>query len=128
MDNKRDTFAAKLNRLFEEKLKPNGSPYTQTEVVAKMKNVLSRVQLWKLRTGQADNPGIQVIQALADFFRVEPSYFFEHESPEIDEKEQKRNEFIEQIALRSYELDESGKQAVIFMIDSIVKSKKETKK
>ena len=128
MENKKDTFTAKLNRLFEEKLKPDGSHYTQTEVVAKMKNVLSRVQLWKLRTGQADNPGIQVIQALADFFRVEPSYFFGHESPEIDEQAQKQNEFIEQIALRSYDLDESGKQAVIFMIDSIVKSKKETKK
>ena len=128
MDDKKDTFAAKLNRLFVEKLKPNGSHYTQTEVIAKTKNVLSRVQLWKLLTGQADNPGIQVIQALADFFGVEPGYFFEHENAEADEHEQKRHEFIEKIAFRSYDLDESGKQAVIFMIDSIVKSKNETRK
>ena len=128
MDKKKDTFAVKLNRLFEEKLKPDGSAYTQMEVIAQTKDVLSRVQLWKLRTGQAVNPGIQVIQALADFFRVEPSYFFGHESPEIDEQAQKQNEFIEKVALRSYDLDENGKQAVIYMIDSILKSKKENKK
>jgi transcriptional regulator with XRE-family HTH domain len=128
MDDKKDTFAAKLNRLFEEKRKLDGSSYTQMEVIAKTKKVLSRVQLWKLRTGQADNPGIQVVQALADFFGVEPSYFFGHESPERDEQAQKQHEFVEQVALRSYDLDENGKQAVIFMIDSILKSKKETKK
>ena len=128
MDENKDTFAAKLNRLFKEKLKFDGTPYTQTEVVARTKNVLSRVQLWKLRTGQADNPGIQVVQALADFFGVEPSYFFGHESPGIDEQAQKQHEFVEQVALRSYDLDENGKQAVLFMIDSILKSKKETKK
>lgn len=128
MDKKIDNFAAKLNRLFEEKTKPDGSPYSQTEVIAKTKDVLSRVQLWKLRTGQAVNPGIQVIQALANFFKVQPSYFFESEDVEADEQEQKRNKFIEQVALRSSDLDENGKQAVLFMIDSILKSKNETKK
>jgi transcriptional regulator with XRE-family HTH domain len=128
MNNKNDTFAAKLNRLFEEKTKPDGSHYSQTEVVAKTKGALSRVQLWKLRNGQADNPGIHVIQALADIFGVAPSYFFESDGAESDEKEQKRSDFIEQVSLRSYDLDENGKQAVIFMIDSILKSKKENKK
>ena len=97
-------------------------------MIAKTKDVLSRVQLWKLRTGQAVNPGIQVIQALADFFKVNPTYFFESESAEATEQEQKQNDFIEKVALRSSDLDENGKQAVLFMIDSILKSKNETKK
>src|SRR5258706_42082 len=73
---KKENFAAKLNRLFKEKRKPDGTLYTQTEVVENTKGVLTRVYLWKLRTGRASNPGLQVIRALAEFFGVDPSYFF----------------------------------------------------
>jgi len=126
MNAKKEGFAAKLNRLFEEKRKPDGSQYTQTEVVASTKGVLTRVYLWKLRTGRASNPGFHVIQVLADFFEVDPSYFFD--SDEMDDRFQyqdhERDELVDQIALRSAVLDDNGKQAVLYMIESILKSKK----
>ena len=123
---KKESFAAKLNRLFEEKRKPDGTQYTQTEVVEGTNGVLTRVYLWKLRKGRASNPGFQIIRTLAEFFGVDPSYFFEGDEvrAELAQEIEKRDELVDQIALRSSELDDTGKQAVLYMIESIVKSKK----
>ena len=123
---KKENFAAKLNSLFTEKRKPEGTLYTQTEVVESTKGVLTRVYLWKLRTGRASNPSLQVIRVLAEFFGADPSYFFENErmSMEFAKETQKRDRLVDQIALRSSELDDKGKQAVLYIIESIVKSKK----
>ena len=120
----RDSFAEKLNRLFETVTKPDGSQYTQEEAVRGTGGVLTRVYLWKLRTGRATNPSLQIIQALAGFFGVDPSYFFEDDERKLDPVEEAReNELVDQIALRSGMLDEEGKQAVLNMIDHILKSK-----
>jgi transcriptional regulator with XRE-family HTH domain len=123
---KKETFATKLKRLFEEKRKPDGSQYSQTEVVEGTNEMLTRVYLWRLLTGRASNPGLQVIQALADFFEVDASYFFESDdiNAELNRESEKRDQLVDQIALRSSELDSAGKQAVLYMIESIVKSKK----
>ncbi len=126
MNVKKEDFAAKLKRLFEEKRKPDGTQYTQTEVVENTKGVLTRVYLWKLLSGRASNPGFHVIQALAEFFGVDPSYFFESDETkaELAKENQERDAFLDQIALRSPDLDDDAKQAVLHMIESILKSKK----
>ena len=123
---KKENFAAKLNHLFEEKRKPDGAQYTQTEVVESSNGVLTRVYLWKLRKGRASNPGFHVIQVLAEFFGVDPSYFFDNDEMKVAlaKERQERDKLVDQIALRSSELDDNGKQAVLFMIESILKSKK----
>ena len=121
-----ESFATKLNRLFEEKRKPDGSQYTQNEVIEGAKGILNRVYLWKLRKGTASNPSLHVIQALAEFFGVAPSYFLENRvvKTEHSQKIQKRDIVVDRIALRSSQLDDKGKQAVLYMIESILKSKK----
>jgi len=121
-----ESFATKLNRLFEEKRKPDGSQYTQNEVIEGTKGILNRVYLWKLRKGTASNPSLHVIQALAEFFGVAPSYFLENRvvKTEHSQKIQKRDIVVDRIALRSSQLDDKGKQAVLYMIESILKSKK----
>jgi transcriptional regulator with XRE-family HTH domain len=126
MKAKKENFATRLNHLFEVKRKLDGSQYSQTEVIEGTNGVLNRVYLWKLRTGRASNPSLQMIQALAGFFGVEPSYFFEGEDARIDltQEREKRDQLVDQIALRSSELDNAGKQAVLYMIESIMKSKK----
>ncbi len=120
----KDEFSVKLNRLFEEKRKPDGAQYSQSDVIEGTKGVLTRVYLWKLRSGRAANPGYQIINAIADFFGVAPSYFFEsnEKGEELIGKAQE-NDLIDQIALRSSQLEKDDKQAVLFMIDSILKSK-----
>jgi len=123
---KKENFAKKLNRLFTEKLKPDGSQYTQTEVAEASKGLLNRVYLWRLRTGKAPNPGMHEIQFLASFFGVDPSYFFESneaKSTRIIEN-LKREVLVNQIALRSSELDDRGKQTILLMIDSILRTKR----
>jgi transcriptional regulator with XRE-family HTH domain len=120
-------FAEKLNALFDTVRKPDGSAYTQEEVVRGTNGLLTRVYLWKLRTGRARNPGYAIIQAVAGFFGVDPSYFFE-ESNDVKEQVEKAREedLTNQIALRSSRLDEEGKQAVLGMIDYMLKSREES--
>ena len=114
-------LAEKINRLFQEKRKPNGDRYTQTEVVAVSNGALSRVYLWELRKGTAANPGIHVIEFLAEFFEVPVDYFFENEAgPES----QKRDELVDRIALRSAQLNEDDKEAVMHMIKSILRTRR----
>lgn len=130
MDNTdHNNFAAKLNRLFEEKRKPNGARYSQKEVFESAPGVLNRLYLWRLRKGKAFRPSYPVVKALADFFGVPPSYFFENgEIAAEPAEDSQKNELIHQIALRSSGLDKDGQQAVLFMIDSILKSKQITDK
>jgi transcriptional regulator with XRE-family HTH domain len=124
MNDTQRSLAEKLDRLFEEKRKPDGSQYTQADVVEGTQGVLTRVYLWKLRTGRASNPGFQILQAISDFFGVDPSYFFEDRLEEaVDESLRVRNDLLNKITLRSSMLDEEGKQAVLNMIDYILKSK-----
>ncbi len=123
---KKEDFAKKLRRLFEEIRKPDGTQYTQTEVVENTKGVLTRVYLWKLLTGRATNPSLRVIQVLAEFFGVDPNYFFDNEEMKeiLATESREQDAFIEQIALRSPELDDDAKKAVLHMIESILKSRK----
>ena len=123
MENKKENFSKKLNCLFEEKRKSDGSKYTQTEVIEGTKGVLTRVYLWKLRTGRASNPGYQIIKAIADFFGVNPSYFFV-EGDQVATQPQEPPDIVDQIAFRAGELDEEGKQTVLKMIDYILEQRK----
>jgi transcriptional regulator with XRE-family HTH domain len=126
MKDKKESFATKLNRLFADRRKPDGTQYTQTEVAEASNGMLNRVYLWRLRKGKAPNPGMREIQFLASFFGVDPSYFFESDETKAASviENLKRDAMINQIALRSSELDDGGKQTILLMIDSILKSKK----
>ena len=60
------------------------------------------------------------MKAIASFFGVDPSYFFESENKGIEQAQE--DDLVNKIALRSSELDKEGKQAVLQMIDYILKS------
>ncbi|GAA1025622.1 helix-turn-helix domain-containing protein [Virgisporangium ochraceum] len=46
---------------------------------------VTNVYIWQLRTGRRDNPRLEVIQALAEVFDVQPAYFFDTaEAAEIE--------------------------------------------
>ncbi len=122
-----NNFALRLNRLFKEKRKPDGKPYSQTEVLDGLQGVLTRVYLWRLRKGLAMNPSLQVIAGLADFFAVNPGYFFENDQPTMATVSGQPKDMLYEIGLRSARLDPEAQQMVLFMIDSIVKSKKSVK-
>ena len=122
-----NNFALRLNRLFKERRKPDGKPYSQTEVLNGLQGVLTRVYLWRLRKGLALNPSFQVIAGLADFFGVNPGYFFESDHLTGAANHGQPKDLAYEIALRSSRLDSEGQQMVLFMIEAILKSKKQGK-
>lgn len=119
-------FAKKLNTLFETKTKPDGSKYTQEEVIQGTKGVLTRAYLWKLRTGRAKNPGFNIVQALADFFDIDINYFrvSEDEEKAVLEKAQ-RNKLVNEVALRASMFSEETVLAIINMMEYIEKNRSE---
>lgn len=119
MDESQDAFTAKLKRLFQEKTKPDGSEYTQTDVIKGTNKIVNRVYLWKLLTGRATDPSIQVVQSLSDFFGVDPSYFFE--SNKNTSKPDKKQEL--HAVLRSFGLDKDEQKAITLMIEALIKPK-----
>ncbi|MGC1376663.1 MAG: helix-turn-helix domain-containing protein [Anaerolineales bacterium] len=84
------SFAQKLEYLFQHKTRPDGTPYTPADILRATNGVLTRIHLWKLRTGKAANPSFRVIQSLADAFDVPPGYFFENNEakPTADNQKQ----------------------------------------
>ncbi len=114
-------FALRLRRLFNEKRKPDGKKYSQTEVLDGLQGVVTRVYLWKLRNGRAANPSFNVIRGLADFFAVEPGYFFER-----DESGPSDNQWdpAHEIGVKASTLTPDQQQMVLMMIESIQKAQK----
>ena len=81
------TLADKVNWLIERAHPAGRGPYTNNEVADLIKKTtgeeISYTQIWKLRNGQAQNPQMRLIEAMAKTFGVPAAFFF----PEFDEKQ-----------------------------------------
>jgi transcriptional regulator with XRE-family HTH domain len=81
-------FADLLNHLFATRLSPRGRPYTLKEVSDGTGGYFSIAYLSLLRRGGIEQPSMERIRRLADFFGVEPSYFLGEVSAEDREAAQ----------------------------------------
>ncbi|MER5458573.1 helix-turn-helix transcriptional regulator [Micromonospora sp. NPDC002389] len=70
------SFAARLRHLFETRLKPGTDKAFSPDEVAKATGLSTSYVNYLLR-GERDNPSRSAIQQLANFFRVEPNFFFD---------------------------------------------------
>jgi transcriptional regulator with XRE-family HTH domain len=81
------TLADKVNWLIERAHPAGRGPYSNNEVAELVKGVtgeeVSYTTIWKLRNGQAKNPQMRLIEALAKTFGVPPAFFFD----DYDEKQ-----------------------------------------
>jgi transcriptional regulator with XRE-family HTH domain len=81
------TLADKVNWLIERAHPAGRGPYSNNEVAELIKDVtgeeVSYTTIWKLRNGQAKNPQMRLIEALAKTFGVPPAFFFD----DYDEKQ-----------------------------------------
>ncbi len=81
------TLADKLNWLIDRAHPADRGPYTNAEVAELIEKTtgeqVSYTQIWKLRNGQAQNPQMRLIEAMAKTFGVPAAFFF----PEFDEKQ-----------------------------------------
>ena len=74
------TLADKINWLIDKAHPAGRGPYSNAEVAALIEKVtgeqFSHTTIWKLRNGQATNPQMRLIEALARTFGVPPAFFF----------------------------------------------------
>jgi transcriptional regulator with XRE-family HTH domain len=71
-----ETVSEKIDHLFHTVRRPDGREFTYDDVEQGTAGRVSRSYVWKLRHGRNRNPSLDVIEALGEFFRVPPSYFF----------------------------------------------------
>ncbi|RMH39083.1 MAG: XRE family transcriptional regulator [Gammaproteobacteria bacterium] len=120
-------LAEKIDLLFRTFTRPDGREYTYKEVELGTQKAVTDAYVWKLRMGQATNPSYRVLRALAAFFQVPLTYFFEDDlSPEYLEDLKLaaalRDSQVAEIALRVADLDERGLQAVREMVEYVRKA------
>lgn len=84
-------LAERIDCLFRTHLSPRGREFTYRESASAMSApdgiTFSAAYLWQLRTGAKGNPTIRHVEALARFFDVSPSYFFDDELTDVPEAE-----------------------------------------
>jgi len=116
------TLAERIDRLFRNQLSPRGREYTYREVAAAVTGqngtTFSPAYLWQLRTGAKDNPTMRHLEALARFFEVSPSYFFDDELTEFPDTEVRqlvasRNETLRQMTVTLLGLSDESLNAVL---------------
>jgi transcriptional regulator with XRE-family HTH domain len=74
------TLADKVNWLIDRAHPAGRGSYSNAEVIALIEKAtgeqFSHTTIWKLRNGQAANPQMRLIDALARTFGVPPAFFF----------------------------------------------------
>lgn len=75
------TLSEKVEWLISHAHPAGRGPYSNAEVVTLIRRAtgqeFSHTTIWKLRNGQATNPQMRLIEALARTFGVPPAYFFD---------------------------------------------------
>ena len=120
------TLSDKLNRLFDSVRSPEGDEYTHDEVASALRAAggptISATYVWQLRKGLRDNPTKHHLEALADFFGVPPSYFFDEASAEridaeLDLLGAMRDASIRAVALRAVGLSPGSLAAIRTIVE-----------
>jgi len=120
------SLAERLAHLFEVMHPASRGPFSFKEVSDAIQEAggptISATYLWQLRKGIRDNPTKSHLEALAQFFGVPVSYFFDDEhARRIDEQldlvAAMRDNGVRQVALRSAGLSVASLAAIQSMID-----------
>ena len=73
-------LADRLNLLFDSVYPTERGPFSNQEAAAEIRQRgedISAVYIWQLRRGIRDNPTKRHLESLADFFQINPGYFFD---------------------------------------------------
>jgi transcriptional regulator with XRE-family HTH domain len=122
------TLADKVDRLFRTVHSRDGGEYSFEEVAEAIRQrggpTISATYIWQLRRGLRDNPTKKHLEALADFFGVPPSYFFEDEVARRVEAELEllaalRDAGVHRLALRASGLSPESLHTIAGMIERV---------
>ncbi|MGW5054001.1 helix-turn-helix domain-containing protein [Actinokineospora sp. NPDC004072] len=121
-------LTSRLDRLFRIS-RPHGRQWSNAEVAAEIKKAnpdlrVSGAYLSMLRTGKRTSPSTDLLLALARFFGVNPSYFFDDEDGQgervrrqLEQLEMLRERGVVGIAQRAVGLPQSNLDLIIAMLD-----------
>jgi len=127
-------LAARIEHLFNLRLRPDGAPWSMRQVsaAAKKRDVsLSVGFLHDLRRGIKDNPTKQQLECLADIFGVRPGYFFDDDDTLAAVNDKLRmlgaleDDRVAQIALRTRGLSAHDYRMLNALIDSAISDREE---
>ncbi|HEX6499759.1 MAG TPA: XRE family transcriptional regulator [Micromonosporaceae bacterium] len=121
------TIADRLNRLFTTVRRPDGSRWTDRTVAEALTSAgykVSHTHIWALRTGEATNPPIGTLRALADLFGVAVAYFVDDETaaridPQLELAGRLQDAGVRQLALRAAEMTPEAVNAVLAILDQV---------
>ncbi|MFJ5548075.1 XRE family transcriptional regulator [Streptomyces sp. NPDC093225] len=131
------TLADRIERLFQTVRRPSREAYSNEEVARACREAsgetFSATYLWQLRTGRRDNPTKRHLEALAAFFQVPPSYFFDDEQGERISEELTllgalRDAEVRDVALRAVTLSPEGLGTISDMIEAIARREAEARR
>jgi len=121
------SFAARLDHLFQRVRPPDKAEYTYEEVAhgATLAGFeISPAYVWQLRKGKRANPTLRHIEGLASFFGVPASYFLDPEvqrrvDAELDLITSLRDAGVQNLAMRAHGLSPEGLAAVESMVEHV---------
>lgn len=131
--NRPETFADKLNRLFDVLRPAGGKPMTTREVarrVTEQGGSISPGYISELRNGVKTNPGIDHVRYLAAAFGVSAGYFTDPEvaarvDAELDRLEgHHRSRRLVELAERTASLDASDRVALAALVDDYLQGRR----
>jgi transcriptional regulator with XRE-family HTH domain len=123
-------LAEKIDRLFRIVRRPNRDQFSHEEVARACREAtgetFSATYLWQLRTGRRDNPTKRHLEALAQFFKVPVSYFFDDDqgasiTAELELLSALRDAGVRSMALRAVNLSPEGIDTISEMIDVLAR-------
>ena len=119
-----ESFTSRLNYLFETRRDADGEPFTNNAVLAGISDAgegtISRGYLSELRNGIKDNPTIKHVEALANFFGVDPSYFITEEGRARERLAEAMQSFgVRDLALRAEGVSSQSLNAVADILDRL---------
>lgn len=122
------TLAEKLDHLFRT-MHPRGrGEYSCEEVAEALRKrggpTVSATYIWQLRKGLRDNPTKKHLEALASFFGVSPSYFFDDAlttqiEAELELLAALRDRSVRMLALEAYGLSSATLAAIREMVERV---------
>ena len=122
-----NTFADRLNRLFDTVYPPGRGPHTSAEVVTALKAeglTMSAPYLSQLRSGNRTNPSNTTRAALANFFRIRPEFFTDDAyyaklDQELTLLAGLRDEGVRRVAARAIGLSPEAQRDVVEKVDEL---------
>ena len=126
-DQGRQSFADKLAYLIETVYPPDRGPYSYREIAAGIADhpgAMTAAHINQLVSGKQPHPRIHYVEALASFFGVPVTYFFDDDAAarindQITKVSAWRDTEARHIAERVVELDPRDRNTVTNLIDSL---------